>query len=106
MEKHTHHCGVHSAFGVVVSGNPEPARSDDQHHDAWRSGAGRWDPGGRCHGDKRKRPPSSGTTVKTGRWNPQRRRLNRIVVNAFNFVYLNCLVPDIFAVTTSALSLC
>ena len=42
----THHCGVHSAFGVVVSGNPEPARSDDQHHDAWRSGARSRYPGG------------------------------------------------------------
>jgi len=34
MAKHIYHCGIHSAFGVVVSGNPEPAWSDDQHHDA------------------------------------------------------------------------
>src|SRR5207249_965954 len=46
VKQFAHHSGVHSAFGVVVSGNPEPARSDNQHHDAWRSGAGRRDPGG------------------------------------------------------------
>ena len=105
LAQHPDHCHFHSAVDLDFAAHFERAGRNHQHHDAWRTGTGGRNPGGRrhCRNRKRRAPHAMGEELQTQFWPAHRRSRHPPLLPPSD---LHCLRTHVFSHWSGSISIC